>query len=273
MKHSTTLFHWDLPHPIIVSSGPLSANATTISSAFKHGAAAVVTKTISTENKPNQGIIHCSDTETFNMEGYSSRTVSDWVSKWHELKGLPVVANFHATNADEAATLAVQLENVGAEVLELGVSCPTFGDEPICFDINILRDFCTHVRKTVKIPVIAKILISMSKNYNREMVKCICDCGMDGIALSDSLPASLFVDGSIRHGGLTGTFAKSLVMRTLLDIQDYDICKIAIGGVFNSQDVFDYLNCGATAVGVCTSILKGGWVQLQTLIEEYMQQI
>jgi len=269
---SNKLFHWNLSHPIIVSSGPLSTNTATICNAIKHGASAVVTKTISTENTPNHGVFHYADTETFNMEGYSSRTVSDWLNAWHELQGLPVIANFHAPKPGEAALLAAQLENAGVEVLELGVSCPTLGDEPICFDINLLHEYCSYVRKTVKIPIIAKILISMSKSFNREMIKCICDCGIDGIALSDSLPATMFIDGTLKHGGLTGAFAKTLVMRALLDIQDFEIPKIAIGGVFNSQDVCDYLNCGATAVGICTSVLKNGWNHFQLIIDEYTKK-
>ena len=270
MTSDISFFHWTLPNPIIISSGPLSTATTPITSALRHGAAAVITKTVSTSTEQvNHGVFHYSESETFNTEGYSPRSASDWLASWNELRGLPVIANIHAATPVEAASLAIRFEDAGAEVLELCVSCPTFGNDPVCFDIDTLRDFCAQVRKAVKIPVLAKILISMSKRLNREMVACICDCGIEGVTLSDSLPGSMFIDGTVKHGGLTGSFSKALVMRALHDIQDFDIQKIAVGGVFTSKDVRDYMNCGAMAVGVLTSVMKGGWKYLENLVTDY----
>ncbi|HIR03383.1 MAG: hypothetical protein U0M23_09000 [Acutalibacteraceae bacterium] len=271
MKAKTSFFNWTLPHPIIIPSGPLTNNIALIKKAFEQGACAAVTKTISCERKSYQGIRHFPDKITFNQEGYSSRSPSEWAADWPALQGQPVIANIHGNSPSAFAGLAEYLVRSGAEILELGVSCPTFGEEPACYHLAELEKICSSVRKAVPVPVIAKVVVSMSKRLNRDMAKCILDTGLDGITVSDSLPAACLSSGDKKcYGGLTGPFLKPLVLRALYDIQDINLCKIAVGGVFSSQDAEEYLQCGATLVGVCSCILQGGWKNLHQIIEPYI---
>ncbi|NDO52152.1 hypothetical protein FMM75_23260 [Lachnospiraceae bacterium MD335] len=262
MSIETTLFDWKLKHPILISSGPLSTNSSTIISALNHGAAAIVTKTISDEYCDSKGkIIHYSQDSLFNCDGFSKLKISQWVDNWKEIKGYPVIANIHASSPEKLAELAFIMVNAGAEVLELGLSCPTFDNDPICFDLKKLHKYCTSVRGAVNVPIIVKTIVNLSKEMNRETIRCLDDAGMDGVTLSDSLPA--FIK---RNGGITGSFLKPLVMRALLDIEDSKLCKIAVGGVYSEQDVKDYIECGASAVGVCSMVLKKGWSEFEKLV-------
>jgi len=269
MESQTKLFQWKLPHPVLISSGPLATSAKPIISAFGHGAAVVVTKTISTENyRTIERIKHCSDNVLFNSDGFSTLSVSQWIDNWKALKGYPIIANIHASQPERLADLAVKIVDAGAEVLELGLSCPTSNDDPICFDLKRLYRYCLCVRKEVTVPVTVKIIVNMSRQHNRDTIRCLEDTGMDGITLSDSLPAFLG-----RTGGLTGPFLKPLVSRTLLDIENSPLYKIAVGGVFSKQDVQDYIQCGANAVGVCTMVIKKGWNEFERLVNDVREEV
>ena len=260
----TNLFQWNLPHPIFISSGPLTASTKSILSAFSHGAAAVVSKTISTEKYRNSAsVVHCPDNVVFNSDGFSTLSVSNWIENWKVLGRYPVIANIHAGSPEQLANLAIKFVDAGAEVLELGLSCPTLGDTPICYDLNKLYTYCTFVRNAVSVPITVKISINMSRYQNCEMVRCLEAAGMDGVTVSDSLPAFLG-----KPGGLTGPFLKPIVLRVLSDIENSSLCKIAVGGVFSKQDVYDYMQYGASAVGVCTMIIKKGWNEFEKLVND-----
>ena len=110
MTRDISFFHWTLPNPIIISSGPLSTATTPITSALRHGAAAVITKTITTSTEQvNHGIFHYFESEIFNTEGYSPRSASDWLASWNELRGFrwlmlrwAAISIFHAWIANDS---------------------------------------------------------------------------------------------------------------------------------------------------------------------------
>ncbi len=126
MKAKTSFFNWTLPHPIIIPSGPLTNNIALIKKAFEQGACAAVTKTISCERKSYQGIRHFPDKITFNQEGYSSRSPSEWAADWPALQGQPVIANIHGNSPSAFAGLAEYLVRSGAEILEAWSFVPYF---------------------------------------------------------------------------------------------------------------------------------------------------
>lgn len=148
----------------------------------------------------------------------------------------------------------------GAQVIELCLSCPTFGKDPICFDIKKMKEICIEVKKNIYIPVYVKLLTTPSIQFNRRMVQCIIDCGIDGITISDTIPA-LLLDKNKKYmfdgaGGISGLFLKPMVLKFLDDIKDLDINIIATGGVENMNDVIEYLSMGVDYVGICSTLLK-----------------
>lgn len=269
---NTKLFDWKLKNPIIVASGPFSNNTKSIEKAFSYGAGAVVTKTIARDSGKSYGVTKYKN-QVFNRDGYSLNTLEQWEEYLEELRGKKVIANIFSNTPEGLRDLANFSVSHGIEVLELGLSCPTFGNDPICFQKEQLKAFCNTVRKSINVPIIVKLLISTSREQNRRMIKDVKECGIDAVSLSDSLPALVFSEcGKTLKlggaGGISGPILKPLVMKTLCDIQDIGIKTIGVGGVETAQDVIDYLSMGVEAVQVCSLMVKNKMESIRDLNEE-----
>jgi len=268
------LFDWNLPHPIIVSSSPLSSNERAIRNLFSAGAAAVVTKTITP--CPDIRIGGCSrhGEFLFNRDGYSNRSVTDWERDLDSLRTSRIIANIFAETPDELAKLARRITATGVEILELGLSCPTVGNDPICCYPTRLDEFCRAVRKAVDVPILVKLLLQTSSDQNRKMAMIVKNTGCDGICISDTLPAIVLKsDGSKvlnGPGGLSGAILKPLVLKALYDIADIDLVTVGIGGIQGAQDVLDYLRIGATAIQVCSVLIINGVQKLEDLVQDFI---
>mgnify|MGYP002799740934 FL=1 len=271
MVEGKKLFNWVLPHPIIVASGPFGAGLNIMKTMLEYGAAAVVTKSISEDSNQKTGIIHIND-NLFNCEGFSKKPMETWKNIFSQYHDLPIIANVSSKVPSEIPKIAKEVADWGAQVIEVGVSCPNFSEDPFCFDIDLLHKICCEVRKVVEVPIVVKIMISTSSDLNRNIAQAIHQAGIDGITLSDSLPG-IITDkfGNFQRGGITGAFLKSMVLKAFDDIANIDIVKIGSGGIFNGFDVCDYINAGASAVQVCTALIKNGPSHLKNIIDQYYE--
>lgn len=265
-----------LKHPIIVSSGPMGDNANSIKRLLEVGAAAVCTKTIAGIEQDNKKIF-CYDNMIFNKDGYSSKSLEKWYQEIKYLSDANVIPNIFSDTPEQLSKIAKYVVKNGAKVIELCLSCPTTGKEPLCYNIHKLKEMCRKVRSEVDAPIIVKLLLSTSSEFNQKMVRAVYNIGIDGIAVSDSIPAMLF-DKKSKYmfdgvGGLSGNFMKPLVLKFLYDVEKINIIKIAIGGVNTGQDVLDYINGGAKAVGVCSAILHNGNSVVKKIEEEYINLV
>jgi dihydroorotate dehydrogenase len=271
MEHN--LFHWNMPHPIMSAAGPLGSNINTIRKMFSAGAAAVVTKTITLRPDIRSGSYFNLDGFMLNNERYSPRNVDEWEVDLDKLRGSRVIANIFASKPAELAVLAKRMVNCGIEVLELCLSCPTGGEEPVCFNLEKLYIYCKTVRASVDVPILAKLLLQLSSKQNLDMVKTVKQAGLDGVCFSDTLPALYLVRNNksfhFEFGGVSGAFLKPLVLKTLYDISSIDLTLVGIGGIHSLSDIKDYLRLGATAVQLCTYVLKTGEAGFSKLIKEY----
>ncbi|GEM_PF-2055668 len=265
------LFHWELAHPIIVSSSPLSAHKQAINNLFSVGAAAVVTKTITPYPDARSGGCLRHGELFFNRDGYSNRSVSKWEEDLEALRGQKVIANIFAETPDELSILARQVVARGVEIIELGLSCPTAGKDPVCCYPSQLSEFCQAVRKAVDVPILVKLLLQTSAERNREMASMVKNAKCEGISLSDTLPAIILkANGSMAlggPGGLSGAALKPLVLKGLYDVADLDLVVLGIGGIKEAQDVVDYIRMGATAVQICTTLMVDGIQKLGSLVQ------
>lgn len=274
---SVRLFNWELEHPIILASGPFSNDEKSINNAFANGAAAVVTKTITAKNSNSSGCTRYRDL-VFNRDGYSVKSLEQWASILETLRGRKVIASIFADTPEDLADLACFVVSHGVEVIELGLSCPTFGSDPVCFVSEQLRAFCSAVRKAVNVPILVKILIATSREKNREMASCIKESGIEGISLSDTLPAIILnpKNGSMQlggAGGLSGPLLKPLVLKALYDISDIGLEIVGIGGIETAQDIMDYVQLGAGAVQVCSLIFKRKLGAISELSKELSEEL
>ena len=226
---------------IIVSSGPFTDDLQNINKLFMQGIEIITTKTITYDSEKYLNKIFFGREYIFNKSGFSNKSLEDWLIILKKLKNRNVIVSIFDENPILLSELAVLLEKNNVKVIELCLSCPTLGYDPICFDIEKMTNLCKMVRKCVSIPIYVKLLATPSKKFNRKMVQCAIDCGIDGITISDTIPA-IILDDNKKYmfggaGGISGPFLKPIVLKFLDDIRDMDISIIATGGVENANDV------------------------------------
>lgn len=274
-KCTTKFFDWILPHPIIAAAGPLTSNLGAMSAVLRHGAAAVVTKTITPLPDRWEGGVHRRNNNLFNQHGFSRRSLAQWEADLAVLRGRPIIGSIYASTPEDLANLARKVVDTGTQVLELCLSCPTKEEDPVCCDPDRLEAFCGAVRAAVKVPILVKTVVQMSSRLNRDMARVIRRTGMDGMCISDALPAIAHASEGRgmrwKTGGLSGPFLKPLVLKALLDVSSSGLGIVAIGGIRNGRDVVECMQMGAMAVQVCSVLIDDGARSMARIVKEYQE--
>jgi dihydroorotate dehydrogenase len=269
----TRLFDWDLANPVLIASGPLTSSSRAISKMLRAGAGGVVTKSIVPTADTRQCRCFREGQLLFNRDGYSQHSVEMWEEELDRHRADPIIANIVADTPEELATLAVRVTRAGARVLELGLSCPTLDEDPVCCDPAKLEAFCRAVRRAVDVPLVVKLLISTSAAANREMARIAHATGMNGLTVADTVPALLLDQRTSRPvlggpGGASGPFLKALVLKAITDVRGLGLEILGCGGVMNARDALDYMDLGCRAVQVCTLIMNESYHSIRPLLSQ-----
>ena len=266
-----------LDNPVIVPAGVHGRDAETIVSVGAAGVSAVVTKTITAQAPPdvrpcfsavNSGMVN----SVFGSDKPMEYWFTEGIKEAKKGKAL-VIANLAGFYPEQAAELAKQAADCGADMIEMPTHCPHMGEilmamfpgmemaEPKLTDLDPTKASVDLVKKAVDIPVIVKLSGSFS-NIVKEWAQGVKDSGADAIACSDAFGPALSIDiktgepvlgGPRGVGGLTGPAIMPIVLRMISEIAStVDLPIIGVGGVSRAEDVIQYVMAGASLVGVCT---------------------
>lgn len=245
-----------LANPLILASGPLSSCAESIRAAFQAGAAAVVTKTISSRPavNPVPHIARVGKRTLLNTEGWSDLTPDAWIEKelpaLRERDGVLIASLGH--KAADAKALAGPLEAAEVDAIEV-----------VSYSAEDMPALVRSARAAVDIPILAKI----SPNWPNvlEVVEEVLREGADGITAIDSVGPALRIDVFTGRpvlncpAWLSGRPIRPIAQRIVADIAlRYDVPVVGTGGVSRGKEAIEMLMAGAAAVGVHTAPLLQG---------------
>ncbi len=147
--------------------------------------------------------------------------------------------------------------------LELNFSCPhaepgygsTIGSSK-----EITYKFTKAVKDVVNVPVVVKLTPNVD-NIG-EIAKAAESAGADAISVINTCKPEEFIDPYTKKavltnvvGGLSGEDIKKVGVKCVKEISDVvSIPIIGLGGVVNANDVKDYLNAGASIVGIGSAL-------------------
>ena len=160
---------------------------------FNCGAGAVVTKSIGLEPKDgysNPTVVEL-ENGILNAMGLPNPGIDDYGNEIREIKKLkiPVIGSIFGKNSKEFVELASEMENYGADAIELNMSCPHakgYGLE-IGSDTKLVEDITNKVKKSIKIPVFVKL--SSNLVDIAEIAKSAEMGGADGIVAINTVKA------------------------------------------------------------------------------------
>jgi len=262
-----------LKNPIIVSSSGLTNSADKIGKLVEAGAGAVVLKSLFEEqiNHEINNIIYKGEGFDYPeaadyVKGYTrDNSVGDYLKVIKETKAkydIPVIASINCFSSDEWVDFAQQIQEVGADALELNVFVLNTdkNSNPEEYE-HLYIDVVTNVSKVISIPVSVKLGLYFSNLVN--VVNRLSVSGAKGVVLFNR-----FYEPDIDINKLSLTSAEVLsspadMRRTLRwvaitsdKVKNIDIS--ASTGVHDGEAVIKQLLAGATSVQTCSAVYKHG---------------
>jgi dihydroorotate dehydrogenase (fumarate) len=285
MDLSTTYLGFELPHPFITGASPLTDNMDTVRKLEDAGAAALVMRSLFEEQLVSEqlatdramsepaesfaeALTYFPDTDNFVLgpQEYLAQ-----ISKIKEAVDVPVIASLNGTTPGGWLEYAKQMEQAGADALELNVYyLPTDPQEDGQAIEKRTVEMVSDVKKAVNIPVAVKLSPYYSSCAN--MAQQLEQAGADGLVLfnrfyqSDIDTEELEVVSSLT---LSNSGALLLRLRWLAILSGRIRPQLAVtGGVHSAADAIKSVMCGAHAVQMVSALLENGTDTLKSVREE-----
>ena len=276
-----------LRNPIIVGSSGLTNNAERNKEFEKAGAGAIVLKSLFEEQIEAQSDALMQDQDYPEamdyIRGYvKANQINDYLNLIRESKQLctiPIIASVNCYKADAWTDFARQIEEAGADALELNVFFMETDLQRVTdveqLDARIIRD----VKKSVSIPVIIKL----GKNFSNipALVHTLKVNGADAVTMFNrfyqpdiDINSLQIVSGNVfsSHSDLSETLRWTAIVSGKVPGIDIS-CST---GVHDWEDVIKCLLAGASTVQMCSALYTHGGeiiAQILTCIEEWMHQV
>ena len=258
-----------LANPTMLASGILGLSAESLSNIVTGGAGAIVTKSVGL--KPRKGYANPTVVQTsyglINAMGLPNPGITELIKEIREVKsfGVPIIVSVYGFSPEEYATVAKKAADVGADAVELNVSCPHVEEtgSEIGQNPEILAEVVSKVKAVVEKPVFIKL--SPNVTNIAQIAEAVAKAGADALTAINTVKA-MAIDTettvpilSNKTGGLSGPAIKPIGIGCVYEI--YERAKVPIigcGGITNWRDAVEFLLAGATAVQIGTAIaLKG----------------
>ena len=257
----TNFLGFELKNPLIASSGPMTQDFAAIKRLANAGIGAAITKTILLSPSTNpQPCLYRGKGYFLNTERCSTIPLKRWLNE--ELPQLqrldiPIIASIGMTPV-EAEKLAPQVVKAGAQMLELSIFTEYDDPQPI---VEAVR----RVKSAVDVPVLVKLSANVSDIV--EFGQAVKNAGADAVSAIDAVKAGMDIDVATGRpvllqqgfGRISGEAINTLALYSVAQLAYYTgIPIIGTGGVSSGVEAIKMLSCGATAVGICTTLIING---------------
>ena len=262
---ATEIVGLKLVNPTMLASGILGYTGLSLKSVIEAGAGAIVTKSMGLEPRtgyPNPTVVQV-DCGLLNAMGLPNPGISHFREEMKQLKstGVPNIVSIYGYSSEEFAKVAETAVKMGADAIELNVSCPHIkkaGAEIGC-DPLLLTDVVKEVKKKVAKPVIVKLTPNVA-NIG-EIAEAAEKAGVDAITAINTVKAmNIEIETgrpllANKFGGLSGPAIKPIAVRCVYDVySSVDVPVIGCGGITSWQNAIEFMLAGASAVQIGTAI-------------------
>ena len=275
-----------LANPIILSPGPFGRTPLSMKQFADAGCAAVCSKTLSSEpweGNPNPKKMNLSCGWMLNAEGGPNIGIEAFSQRMgpvrDKIKNSHVIISVVGKTIEEFVFLAGQAQRMGADILDLDITCPNATEKGTTDswqkNLDLLYDLITAVNESVSIPLWIKFISAYGSLL--EIAKTLERAGADAVVPLVSISA-LAIDietGKPRlgfqHGvGIaTGPPLKYAGLKAVADVRrSVQIPVIATGGCASGLDIIEYIMAGAKAIQMHTVFLQEGVGHVQHMLSE-----
>lgn len=290
------------PNPFWLASAPPTNSGYQIMKAFDAGWGGAVWKTLGVpvvNVSSRYGSVNYRDSRIVgfnNIELITDRPLKDNLREIEEVKKRfphhAVIASLMVETKEEWHQIVRDVENAGADGIELNFGCPhgmcergmgsAVGQEP-----KVLKTIVSWVKEVAKIPVIVKLTPNIS-DITRPAVAAR-EGGADAISLINTIQSIVgvdidrfvpypVVDGKSTNGGYCGPAVKPIAMNMVKNCAQHPNVQLpisGIGGIENWRDAVEFILLGASTLQVCTAVMHYGFGIIREIIpglESYMNE-
>jgi len=278
---STTYMGLKLKNPIIAASSGLTKSVDKIIDCYNTGVGAVVMKSLF-EEVLAQADFGIGDSAPYHAEAYDymrselelqygPREYLDIISGAKAKVDIPIIASINCVSAKYWPQYAKQIENAGADALELNIfKTATNVDEDSQAVENMYYEIIENVKKQISIPVALKIGVNFSAlpHFASQLARK----GADALVLFNRFTEP---DIDINKISLTTTFSFSnsfdiyKPLRWTALLAGEIGCDIAATtGVKSGKDVIKLVLAGASAVQIASLLYQKGVDQVEEILKE-----
>ncbi len=276
-----------LANPTMLAAGILGMSGSSLKRVAEAGAGAVITKSMGL--KPRVGYSNPTlvqvDCGLLNAMGLPNPSVHHFSEEISEAKkgGVPVIISVYGFSSKDFSEAAKVGAEIGADALELNVSCPhvektgsEIGQNP-----QLVAEVVEKVKNTVNKPVFVKLTPNVADIT--EIAEAAAKAGADAITAINTVRAMAIDVETTRPvlankvGGLSGPAIKPIALRCVYEI--YRKVKIPIvgcGGVTTWKDAVEFMLAGASAVQIGTAIAFEGLSVFKSIaegIDSYLEKM
>jgi len=292
MNLKTNWLGLHLENPFVPSASPLSRSLDSARQLEDAGAAAIVMyslfeEAITAEEESMVRFLHHQDHGHAEADGFLPEQpdfpgeLDRYLEQLSSLKaslGIPVVASLNGITEGGWLEHASELQDAGADALELNVYYIAGVPWEECQDVEQRYvDLLNHLRETITIPINMKLSPFFSSIGH--MVKRMENAGAKGVSLFNRFyQPDINVDNlQLQHSLHPSSSPDALLsMRWIAMLYQRVGCSLgATGGIHTKEDAIKLLLAGADVVHLCTSLLQKGPGHLRTVIDgvyDWMEQ-
>lgn len=290
------------PNPFWLASAPPTNSGYQIMKAFDAGWGGAVWKTLGVpvvNVSSRYGSVNYRDSRMIgfnNIELITDRPLKDNLREIEDVKKRfpdhAVIASLMVETKEEWHQIVRDVENAGADGIELNFGCPhgmcergmgsAVGQEP-----KVLKTIVSWVKEAATVPVIVKLTPNIT-DITRPAVAAR-EGGGDAISLINTIQSLVgvnidtfvpypIVDGKSTNGGYCGPAVKPIAMNMVKNCAQHPNVQLpisGIGGIENWRDAVEFILLGATTVQVCTAVMHYGFGIIREMIpglESYMDE-
>lgn len=270
MNLSTEIANIRFKNPLLPAAGPLTGDDVKMKYIASLGVGGMVTKTISTEaaKVPRPCIVATKD-YVVNAELWSEYGPNKWIEEF-----LPGIQSLEIPKIISIGYSKEQIEWLIPKLRDFGDAFE-ISTHYVGKDLSPIAEVARTASKLARKPVFMKISPHMPEPV--EFARVVTEAGAVGVVAVNSLGPVYYVDPKTgnpplgsenRYGWMSGPIIKPVALSIVQRIkQSLDIPVIGVGGVKNAEDVVEFLEVGASAVGMLSSALIFGKEQYKRIVD------
>lgn len=275
---STNYLGLNLKNPVIAGSSTLTFSIENIKTFSELNVGAIVLKSLFEEELASESNSFEND---FHPESYDyclsdvsilygSKRYVDLVTEAKKVSNVPIIASVNCTGGKWWTNFAKNIEDAGADAIELNISYISFDpkEDPRKIEEKYF-DTVTDVKSKVKIPISVKIGYFFTNIPY--MIKNLKDCGADGVTLfnryyrvginldkREYMPANVYSSSDEAY----------TVLRWIAICSNFvDIDISASTGVHSPDIALQYIMAGAKTVQIVSKTYKNGVESIREIID------